>query len=180
MAITREKKEDLIQRYVSDLKDSEAIIITGYRGLKVKDVEKLRRKIRDADGSFAVVKNTLAVRALQKAGWTVADDLLTGPVGIGFCHQNVGGVAKAITDFAKENELLKISGGVLGSRIIDEAAVKSLANLPPLEVVRAQFLGLLNTPAARLAGVVASGVRQMVNVLNAYAEKDKNEAATEA
>lgn len=179
MAITREKKEDLIQRYVSDLKDSEAIIITSYRGLKVKDVEKLRRKIRDAEGSFAIVKNTLAARALQEAGWTAADDLLTGPVGIGFCHHNIGGVAKAIADFAKENDLLKINGGVLGGRVIDEAGAKSLANLPPLEVVRAQFLGLLNTPASRLAGVVAGGVRQMVNVLNAYAEKDK-EAAAEA
>jgi large subunit ribosomal protein L10 len=179
LAITREKKDDLIQRYVTELNDSEAIIITSYRGLKVKDVEKLRRRIRDADGSFAVVKNTLATRALTEAGWTVADDLLAGPVGIGFCHHNISGVAKVITDFSKENDLLVIKGGVLGTRVINEAGVKSLATLPSLEVVRAQFLGLLNSPASRLAGVVAGGVRQLVNVLNAYAEKDK-EASAEA
>lgn len=171
MAITREKKETLVQSYVEQLKDSEAIIITSYRGLKVSDVEQLRKKIREADGSFAVIKNTLAARALSEAGWTAADELLTGPVGIGFCHHNVGGVAKAITDYAKQNELFVVKGGLLGNRIVDEAGVKTLANLPPLEVVRAQLLGLLNAPGSRLAGVVAGGVRQLVNAVNAYAEK---------
>lgn len=179
MAITRQKKEELVQGYVDQLKDSEAIIITTYAGLKVSEVEKLRRRIRDAEGSFSIVKNTLAARALQDAGWVVADELLTGPVGIGFCHHNVGGVAKAITDYAKENDRLTIRGGLLSNRVINEAGVKSLASLPPLEVVRGQFLGLLNTPASRLVGVVAGGVRQLVNVINAYAEKG-NEASAEA
>jgi len=131
LAITRQKKEELLQGYVEQLKDSEAVIITTYAGLKVSEVEKLRRKIRDADGSFAVVKNTLAARALQDAGWPAPAELLTGPVGIGFCHHNVGGVAKAIADYAKENDRLTIRGGLLGNRVIDEAGVKSLANLPP-------------------------------------------------
>jgi large subunit ribosomal protein L10 len=179
LAISREKKEELIKDYVDQLNVSEAIIITGYRGLRVSQVEQLRRKIRDAEGGFAIVKNTLAGRALQDAGLPVVEDMLIGPVGIGFCHNNVSGVAKAITDFAKQNELLTIKGGLLGDRIIDEAGVKNLASLPSLDVLRAQLLGLINAPATQLAGVVAGSVRQLVNVFNAYAEKDA-EASTEA
>lgn len=172
MAISREKKEELLKGYLEALNVSDAVIITGYRGLKVSQVEQLRKKVRDADGSFAIVKNTLAERALREAGIAVDSDMLTGPVGIGFCHHNVGGVAKAITDFAKQNDLLTIRGGMLGNRVIDEAGVKNLANLPSLDVLRAQLLGLINAPASQLAGVVAGGVRQLVNVFNAYAEKD--------
>jgi large subunit ribosomal protein L10 len=176
LAISREKKEELVKDYLEQLNVSEAVIITSYRGLKVSQVEQLRRKIRDAEGGFAIVKNTLAERALKDAGLPVVEEMLIGPVGIGFCHKNVSGVAKAITDFAKQNELLTIKGGLLGDRVIDEAGVKSLANLPPLDVLRAQLLGLINAPASQLVGVVAGGVRQLVNVFNAYAEKEAPEA----
>jgi large subunit ribosomal protein L10 len=180
LAITREKKEDILNEYVEQLKDSEAIIITGYRGMKVTDIQQLRARIREADGSYAVVKNTLARRALKENGWPDLDEMLTGPVGIGFCHHNVPGVAKAITEFAKKNEQISVRGGVMGVRVIDESAVKSLADLPSIEVLRAQLLGLINAPASRLVGVVAGGVRQLVNVVNAYAEKEQESAAAEA
>lgn len=172
MAISREKKEELLKGYTEALNVSEAVIITGYRGLKVSQVEQLRKKVREAEGGFAIVKNTLAERALREAGIAVDAEMLTGPIGIGFCHSNVSGVAKAITDFAKQNDLLTIKGGMLGNRVIDEAGVKNLANLPSLDVLRAQLLGLINAPATQLAGVVAGGVRQLVNVFNAYAEKE--------
>lgn len=172
MAISRDKKEVLVKEYLDQLNVSEAVIITSYSGLRVSQVEQLRRKIREAEGSFAIVKNTLAERALKEAGLPVVEEMLTGPVGIGFCHHNVSGVAKAITDFSKQNELLAIKGGLLGSRVIDEAGVKNLANLPSLDVLRAQLLGLISAPASQLAGVVAGGVRQLVNVVNAYAEKE--------
>lgn len=177
MAISREKKESLIEDYVGRLKDSEGIIITEYSGLTVVQLEQLRKKIREADGSFAIVKNTLARRALADAGLPVPKELLVGPVGIGFCHQNITGVAKAMTSYAKENELAVIKGGLMGQSVIDGAAVKSLADLPSIEVLRAQLLGLINAPASRLTGVIAGSVRQVVNVINAYAEKGSEEAS---
>ncbi len=177
MAISRKKKEEMLAEYVEELKNSRAVIVTSYRGLKVNQLQKLRAKIRDANGSFAVVKNTLVQRALEETGSKVTTDIFTGPVGVGFCHDNVPAVAKAITDFAKENDLLQIRGGLLGARVIDEAAVRSLATLPPLEVLRAQLLGLINAPASQLVGVVAGGVRQLVNVVHAYSEKETSAAA---
>jgi len=177
LAISREKKEELIQQYVEQLKGSDAIIITGYRGLTVPKIQELRNKIREADGAFTVVKYTLAERALAEVGMSVPGEMLKGPVGIGFCRQNVPGVAKTISDFAKANELLTIKGGLMSGRVIDEAAVKSLASLPSIDVLRAQLLGLISAPASQLAGVLASGVRQLVNVFNAYAEKEADAPA---
>lgn len=179
MAISREKKEQLVAGYVEQLNNSEAIIVTDYRGLTVVQLQELRGKIREADGSYAVVKNTLAKRALEQVGLPTIDEMLTGTIGIGFCASNVPGVAKAITDFAKGNETFVVKGGLMGKTIINEEAVKSLASLPSLDVLRAQILGLISTPASQLVGVVAGSVRQLVNVVNAYAEKE-NEAAAEA
>jgi large subunit ribosomal protein L10 len=175
LAISRKKKEELVKGYVEQLNDSEAIIITGNDGLKVNELEALRGKIREAEGKFSIVKNTLAKRAIEEANLPGVDELLTGPVGIGFCYNNASGVAKAITDFAKQNEQLVIKGGLLGNSVLDEAAVKNLANLPSLNELRGQIVGLINTPATRLVGALAGGVRQVVNVIHAYADKE-NEA----
>jgi large subunit ribosomal protein L10 len=183
LAISREKKEAFIEKYVDILQQSDGIIIAEYRGLSVGGLEMLRRKIRENEGSFAVVKNTLAQRALATTNLPVPTDLLTGPVGIAFGHRNLAGVAKAMIDFAKENELLVIKGGVIGQHVIGAEAVKDLANMPSIEILRAQLLGLLNTPASRMVGVLsapprqmvgvlAGGVRQLVNVLNAYSQKN--------
>lgn len=176
MAISRKKKEELVAGYVDNMKNSDAIIITDYRGLTVPQIQELRGKIREADGSYIVVKNTLAKRAIEDAGLPALDELLTGPVGIGFCANNVPGVAKAITDFAKKVDVLQVKGGLMDNKVIDETAVKSLASLPSLDVLRAQILGLINAPATQLTGVVAGSVRQIINVVNAYAEKDAEAA----
>jgi large subunit ribosomal protein L10 len=180
LAISRDKKENLIAEYVQQLNDSEAVIFTSYRGLKVSDLQELRKRIREADGGFAVVKNTLAQRALTEVGLPIVDEMLTGPIGIGFCNNNITGVAKAITGYARTNELLVIKGALVGNQVVDDAAVRNLADLPSIEVLRAQLLGVINAPASRLAGVIAGGVRQVVNVINAYAEKDKEEAPAAA
>jgi large subunit ribosomal protein L10 len=181
LAISRKKKEELVQGYVKLLNNSEAIIITGNNSMKVSELDALREKIREAEGKFSIVKNTLAKRAIEEAHLPGVDELLTGPVGIGFCCNNAGGVAKAITDFAKKNEHLVIKGGLLGNSVLDEAAVKNLANLPSLNELRGQIVGLIGAPASSLVGALAGGVRQIVNVIHAYADKeDEAEAKTEA
>lgn len=171
MAISRAKKEELVQQYVEQFNNSEAVIITDYRGLKVGKLEQLRAKIREIDGGFSIVKNTLLRRALTEAGLPVPEEMLIGPVGIGYCGSNITEIAKTIADFAKENELITIKGGLMGDKIIDEATIKNLATLPSLEILRSQLLGLINAPASQLVGVLSGGVRQVVNVIHAYSEK---------
>ncbi|MFQ5614147.1 MAG: 50S ribosomal protein L10 [Anaerolineae bacterium] len=174
MPISRAKKEELVQEYVDHLQRSQAIIITDFRGLTVNELHALRSKIREAQGGYKVVKNTLAIRALREAGLPVDEELLTGPIAFGFCYDEVPGVAKALTDFAKDYEVFEIKGGLLGDQKLTPQSIKDLAALPPLDVIRAQLLGLLQAPASQLAGVVAGGVRQVVNVVNAYAEQGQD------
>lgn len=182
MAISREKKEQLVADYVDWLNESDGIIIVEYRGLSVGELQQLREKIREAEGSFAVVKNTLAKRAFSESGLPVPEDMMVGPIGISFGHRNLAAVAKAMTGFAKENELMVIKGGIIGTNVIDQAAVKDLADMPPIEVLQAQLLGLLNTPstqfarvlnapASQMANVLSGSVRQLVNLFSAYAGK---------
>ena len=176
MAITKKRRSELVQEYGELLKKSEALIITSYSGLNMKGIDTLRGKVRDAAGEFHIVKNTLAALALKEAGLPVPEEMLTGSSAIGFAFKDVPGVAKALTDFAKDSEFVKVKGAVMGSKMLNAKQVEALASLPPLPVVRAQLLGLLNTPATRLTGAIAGGVRQIVNVVKAYADKEQEAA----
>ncbi len=176
MAITKKRRAELVHEYGELLKKSEALIITSYSGLNMKGIDTLRGKVRDVAGEFHIVKNTLAAIAFKEAGLPVPDDMLLGSSAIGFAFKDVPAVAKAITDFAKDSEFVKVKGAVMGSKTLNTKQVEALASLPPLPVVRAQRLGLLNTPATRLTGTIAGGVRQIVNVVKAYADKEQEAA----
>lgn len=177
MAITRQKKETLLAKYVEEMENSSAFFLTEYKGLGVNDMTTLRQQLREVDGSFAVVKNTLAKKALESVGITGIDDLLQGPVGISFCHGDVPPVAKALVEFGKKAELVVLKGGILDRNAITTVSIKALAELPPLDVIRAQLLGTISAPATQLAGVVASGIRQVINVVNAYADSGEGDAS---
>lgn len=172
MAITKKRRSELVRQYDELVKKSEALFIATYNGLDVKGIEQLRRKVRESSGEFRVVKNTLAAIALRQAGLPVPEDMLIGSSAIGFAFSDVPGVAKALSDFARDSEFVKVKGGVMGQKLLNPKEVNALASLPPLPVVRAQLLGVINAPATRLAGITASGVRQLVNVVKAYSEKD--------
>lgn len=173
MAISKKRRSELVSEYSELVKKSEALVIASYSGLPVKGVDQLRRKVRDASGEFHVVKNTLAAIAIKEAGLPVPEDLLAGSSAIAFAFSDVPGVAKVMSDFAKDSEFVKVKGAVMGKDLLNAKDVSALASLPPLPVVRAQLLGLINTPATRLAGTVASGVRQVVNVVKAYSDKEQ-------
>jgi len=172
LPISKNRKEELVAEYIELIKNSEAMVITENRGLSVADIGAVRKRVRDAKGSFHVTKNTLASIALERTGNPAPAELLQGATAIGFTGASVAEVSKALDAFAKENDKLVVKGAIVGGKVVNAKDVKSLADLPPLPVLRAQLLGLLNTPASSLAGVVASGVRQVVNVVNAYSEKE--------
>ena len=180
MAITKERKDELVQIYAELIQKSEGMILIEYRGLNMKGMDPLRGKVRDAAGELHVVKNTLAVKALEAAGRTAPGDLFAQSTAIGFAFSDVPAVAKALTTFAKDSEFVKVKGGLLGDKLLTAKDVEALAELPPLPVVRAQLLGLLHAPASRLTGAIAGSVRQVVNVVKAYADKAEAPAAEPA
>ena len=167
MAITKERKQELVTLYTDLLDRSQAVILTDYHGLNVAQITKLRSEVREANGAYFVTKNTLIKLALERLGLSVPEEWIEGPTAIGFCFDEVPAVAKAIADFAKESENLKIKGGLLGDRPMGEEKVKVLAELPPADVLQAQILGALIAPMSGFVGVLNGALSGLVGVLDA-------------
>ena len=178
MPLTRERKQDLVAEYADLLENSKAVIFTGYRGLNNKDLTQLRRNVLEARGIYRVAKLTLLQIALEQAGYPVPEQVLSGePVAVGFCLEEIPSVAKALTEFADDHDLVEIFGGLTPERELSVTEIEALADLPPLDVLRAQLIGLLDAPASNLVGVLQAGVAQVINVVNAYAESGESAEA---
>lgn len=173
MATSKGRKNELVGQYVELLQKSQGVILADYRGLTVARTEALRQVMRDNDAALRVVKNRLFKLALAQTGQTIPAELLDGPAAVAFCLGDVPPVAKALGEFAKTTaDVLVIKGGAMGGTIgLSAAQVKALAELPSREVVLAHVLGTINAPASQIVGCVASSIRQVLNVLKAYADK---------
>jgi large subunit ribosomal protein L10 len=180
LAITKKRKTELMDVYTDLIKKSEGMVLIEYRGTNMKQMGPLRNKVREAAGELHVVKNTIAIKALKAAGYSAPDELFSNSTAVGFAFSDVPGVAKALTTIAKDSEFIKVKGALLGKSVLNTKQVEALADLPPLSIIRGQLLGLISTPATRLAGVVASGVRQVVNVVKAYSDKAEQSAEAAA
>ncbi|GAB4579995.1 MAG: 50S ribosomal protein L10 [Anaerolineales bacterium] len=172
MAVSKQRKEEILENYKAWLDKSKAIILTEYTGLSVKDLDQLRQKMRENGGEYHIVKNTLGKKIVQAAGFPVDEKMFTGSTGIGFAFEDAAGLAKAISDFSNTSEFVKIKGGYLANNLMSASQVKALADMPPLPVVRAQLLGILNTPASKLVRTLAEPGRQIAAVIKAFTDKD--------
>lgn len=180
MAITRERKEELVAIYSDLLSKTDGFVITEYRGLTVAKLDELRNKLREAaGGGYAITKNTLFKIALQEGGWPVPESLLEGPTAVAFGNGNLPAVAKAIQAYAKDNpDLFVVKGGVIAGSIFSAKDVEAVANLPTLEEIHAQIAGLVVQPASQLVSLLNAATGGVVNVLEAYVQKhSEGEAA---
>ena len=167
----RAQKQESIESLKSVFTDAGAVVVTHYMGLTVAEMTDLRLRLRKEGAAIKVVKNTLALKALDgKLGEGSA--LFTGPVAIAYGPDAVS-AAKVTVQFAKENDKLKIVGGVLDqTNVLDENAVRALATLPSLDELRGKLIGLIQAPATKIAGVLQAPAAQLARVFNAYATKD--------
>lgn len=172
MAITREQKEQLVSEYKEILSANKAIVLTHYQGLTVPQMETLRAQVREIGGDYQVVKNTLVKMAFEDVGLPQPEGSLEGPTAIGAISEDLPGLAKAIVDLSKEVDVFRVKAAIIDGEVFDTAEVVRLAELPALPVLRAQLLGLIQTPAQQIAGALAGSVRQVVNVFNAYSEQE--------
>jgi len=166
----RAQKAESIESLKGVFAGAGAVVVTHYMGLTVAEISDLRGRLRKEGATFKVVKNRLAQKALNGAG-EGASALFKGPVGIAYAPDAVS-AAKVTAEYAKANEKFTIVGGLMGETVLDAKAVDALAKLPSLDALRAQLLGLLQTPATRIASVVAAPAAQLARVFSAYAEKD--------
>lgn len=178
MAISRDRKEELVEQYVELLNQSRAVFLAEYSGVTVSQLEKLRSDVRNADGAFHVTKNSLFMLALERSGQTIPEELLLGQTAAGFALGELPTMAKTLVDFSDDVEMFSLKGGLMDGTMLTPDAIEAMAKLPSLDELRAQIIGLINAPAQNVTSTVANGVRQLINVFNAYAtQEDAAEAA---
>ncbi len=171
MAITKQQKEEVLSIYQDWLKRSQAVILVEYTGAKMKDMDNIRAKIRESGGEFHVVKNTLVRRVFSDQGMSVPDGYLLQSTAISFAFRDPAATAKALAEATKGMGFVKVKGGFIGGQLLSATQVKALAELPPLPVVRAQLLGVLQAPAGKLVRTIAEPARSLAAVFRAYSEK---------
>lgn len=172
MAISTEKKNEIMAQYGEWINQSKAFIMAEYIGMSMNDMDQLRARVREAGGEFHVVKNTLIRRVLDEAGMELIDEDFIKSTAIGFAFEDAPAMAKTMTDYAKESGILKVKSGYLDKKRMTADAVVSLANVPPLPVMRATLLSTILAPASQLARTLAEPGRQIAAVLKAYSDAD--------
>ncbi len=172
MAITKERKQEVLDTYEDWFKRSQAVILVEYTGARMKDMDNIRAKVRESGAEFHVVKNTLARRAFAQQGVTVPEDYLLKSTAVSFAFSDPAATAKALADATKGMAFVKVKGGYMAGQLLNASQVKALAELPPLPVVRAQLLGVLQAPAGKLVRTIAEPARSLAAVFRAFSEKE--------
>jgi len=171
-----EAKRETIAELRAQLDGSRTMIVSEYRGLKVKEIGEIRRALRKQNVSYRVVKNRLMRIAAQDSPAAAAlSPMLVGPTAIAFGTDEAA-TAKAVLDATRPYRIVKITGGVLGSRTIDADGVTRLATLPSREVLLAEVLGAIVAPLSTTAGLFDAPLRDVAGLVQALADK-RGEAA---
>lgn len=174
--LDRTEKREFVSSLAAVFAETSMVVVTQNNGLTVAEVTDLRRRMRAAGAQFKVAKNRLALLALDGTKFDGIKPMLKGPTALAWARDPVS-VSKVAIEFAKTNEKLVVIGGSLGTQMLNAAGVKALSELPSLDTLRAGLLGMLSTPATRIAGVLQAPVGQLARVLAAYAKKDEALAA---
>lgn len=166
----RSEKEQLVSSLRQDLLESELVVVTHQTGLTVAEVSDLRRQIREAGAQIKVAKNTLARLAVAGTQNEGINTYLSGPTALAYSKDPVA-AAKATMKFANSNEKFKVIGGILNGKVLSGKDIEALSKLPSLDELRAKILGVLTTPATRIAGVMQAPAGQLARVFSAYGKK---------
>lgn len=166
----RAQKAEEVAALHQTFEESEVVVLTHNTGLTVAEISDLRRQMREAGGRFKVTKNRLAKRALEGTRYEQLGNMFTGPTAMASSQDPVA-AAKVAYSFAKDNEKLVIVGGAMGDKILDISSIETLAKLPSLDELRAKIVGMIQTPATRIATILQQPGTQVARVVSAYAEK---------
>lgn len=177
LAISRTKKESLLQSYEELLAKAQMAVITSYQGLTVSELTGLRRELAKSGVEFHVIKNTLVHRILTEKGIASPDALWQGPNALGVAPADPVAAARVITNYARTEKRMSVKGGLLGNKLISEQELVFLATLPSREVLVAQVLGTLQSPISGLVNVLSAPIRGLVNVLDARVKQMEQAAS---
>ena len=172
----RTEKREFVTVLGQVFAETSMVVVAQNKGMTVAEVSDLRRRMRASGSTYKVAKNRLAVLALEGTRFDGIKPMLKGPTALAWSTDPVA-VAKAAVDYAKTNEKFVVIGGALGTQTLNADGIKALADLPSLDTLRAGLVGMIQTPATRIASVVAAPAGQLARVFGAYARKDEAEAA---
>ena len=151
--MNKEQKKNYITEMTANFENSEAVLVTHYQGLTVKQLDKLRKQMREQGIQFKITKNKITKLALEKTKCKDLANLFTGPTAVALSKDAIS-TAKILTKFSKENTNLKILGGIMGKEILDVAAVANVATLPTLDEARGKIIGILRSPAQKIVSIL--------------------------
>lgn len=169
--MNRAEKTAVIDEITGQIKESEAIFAVDYRGITVTQVAELRSKLREADASFRVVKNTLTERAADQADVEALKPLLAGPTALTFVRGDVALAAKAVADYSKATELLAFKGGIMNGESLEPAQIQALAKLPSRQVLYGQLVGMVASPLTCMTRGLSALISGVAIALGQVAEK---------
>jgi large subunit ribosomal protein L10 len=169
--VNRDQKAAVIDRIAGQLESADAVFAIDYRGLSVKQAVDLRASLRDADAQFQVTKNTLTLRAAEKAGAESIRALLEGPTALTFVNGDVAVAAKALATFRRQTGVLEFKGGQLGAETLTVDQLEALARLPARDVLMGQFVGLAASPLTGLVRTLNALISGIAVQLGQIAEQ---------
>ena len=176
MPLTRSDKEQLLEQYENGLAKAPHAFLLGYQGITVPQVTELRNRVRNSGGEYVVVKNTLALRAIDSKALSQLKDHFVGPTAVVFSDKDPVALAKALTDSVKDMPALQFKAGLVEGRAIAAEQIKDIASLPSREELIAKLLFLLQSPIIRFARVLAAVPQSFVMVLDQIRIKREEQA----
>ena len=168
--MNKEQKKNYISEIENQFKNNEAVIVTHYQGLTMTQLDDLRSKMREHGIKFQITKNRITKLALEKTKCKDLSNLFTGPTAVAFSSDAIIS-ARILSKFAKDNQNLKLLGGIMGEEVLDQAGVQNVANLPTLDEARAKIVGILATPASKFVSILLARSEKMSNLAPENSEK---------
>ena len=171
-------KADTVEAMRRLIADQKGTVLAEYRGLTVADITGLRKKLREVDAEFKVVKNTLIRRAAKESGFSRLDEFFFGPTAIGFTMGDPVALAKTLREFATGNKKIRLKAGYLEGKVLSEKEIETLADVPPREVLLSRLVGGMASPIARLVQMLSGPQRKLAYVLQSiHDQKSKQVSA---
>jgi large subunit ribosomal protein L10 len=168
--MTKEQKKVYIDEISKQFENSKAVMVTHYQGLTMPQIDELRAKMREHGIIFKITKNRITKLALEKTRCKDLADLFTGPTAVAFGEDAIIS-ARILSKFAKDNENLKLIGGIMENEVLDQAGVQNVATLPTLDEARANIVGILNAPASKLVSILLARSEKMGSLSAENSEK---------
>jgi large subunit ribosomal protein L10 len=169
--LNRDQKAAVIEEVAAQITEADAVFAIDYRGISVPQAAELRTKLRDADASFRVVKNTLSERAAEQAGADGLKELLQGPTAMTFVRGDAAAAAKALRDFRRATQLLEFKGGWMNGAALSPEEIDSIAQLPSRDVLYGRLVGMVASPLTGLAAAMGGLVGGLARQLQAMADQ---------